>query len=125
MVVAHSLGCIATTYLPFDVVGRIQEALLAAPADPERRAVLSNFAPVPFANLFYRSVLVGSGNDRYCLAWLGAAYVHAWGRELLRLSDAGHTNIASDHSACPWGLVLLASLLGQALQTKEAGATAV
>src|SRR5690606_34688346 len=36
IVVAHSLGCIATTHLPADVVDRIQGALLVAPADPER-----------------------------------------------------------------------------------------
>jgi uncharacterized protein len=45
VIAAHSLGCIATTHLPNDVVQRIQGALLVAPADPERRGVLSDFAP--------------------------------------------------------------------------------
>src|SRR5205085_928012 len=44
IVVAHSLGCIATVHLPPAVAGRIQGALLVAPADPERRAALQDFA---------------------------------------------------------------------------------
>nr|MBP7567806.1 alpha/beta fold hydrolase [Burkholderiaceae bacterium] len=44
---AHSLGCIASTHLPPEAAARVQGALLVAPADPERRAVLSDFAPVP------------------------------------------------------------------------------
>ncbi len=47
VVAAHSLGCIATTHLPSDVARRVQGALLVAPADPERRGVLADFAPVP------------------------------------------------------------------------------
>ncbi|MGA8786262.1 MAG: alpha/beta hydrolase, partial [Polaromonas sp.] len=54
VVVAHSLGCIATTHLPPEAASRIQGALLAAPADPERRAILSDFAPVPYQKLPYR-----------------------------------------------------------------------
>ena len=45
VIAAHSLGCIATSHLPAEAVERIQGALLVAPADPERRAVLSGFAP--------------------------------------------------------------------------------
>ncbi len=48
-IAAHSLGCIATTHLSEAAAARIQGALLVAPADPERRAVLSDFAPVPYA----------------------------------------------------------------------------
>ncbi|MEO6853745.1 MAG: alpha/beta hydrolase, partial [Rhodoferax sp.] len=92
---------------------------------PERRAVLSDFAPVPYDRLPYRSVLVASSNDPYCPVRLAGAYARAWGSELVRMSDAGHINIASGHGDWPLGLALLASLTGQALQPKEALATAV
>ena len=62
VIVAHSLGCIATAHLPAAAAARIRGALLVAPADPERRAVLSDFSPVPYAKLPYRSALVDSNN---------------------------------------------------------------
>jgi predicted alpha/beta hydrolase family esterase len=114
VVVAHSLGCIATTHLPPEAVQRIQGALLVAPADPERRAILSDFAPVPYQKLPYRSVLVASSNDSYCPVRLAGAYARAWGSEFVRLQDAGHINIESGHGEWPLGLALLQSLVGDA-----------
>ena len=38
VLVAHSLGCIASTHLPSEAAARVHGALLVAPADPERRA---------------------------------------------------------------------------------------
>ncbi len=112
VVVAHSLGCIATAHLPDEVAARIQGALLVAPADPERRAVLSDFAPVPYQQLPYRSVLVASSNDPFCPARLAGAYARAWGSEFVRLQDAGHINIESGHGEWPLGIALLQSLAG-------------
>jgi predicted alpha/beta hydrolase family esterase len=112
VVVAHSLGCIATTHLPAEAVARIQGALLVAPADPERRAALADFAPVPYQKLPYRNVLVASSNDPYCPIRLSGAYARAWGSELVRLQDAGHINVESGHGEWPLGLALLQSLLG-------------
>ena len=78
VVVAHSLGCIATVHLPREAARRVQAALLVAPADPERRAVLHDFAPVPYERLPYRSIVVASSNDPYCPARLAGAYARAW-----------------------------------------------
>ena len=114
VVVAHSLGCIATTHLPAEAVARIQGALLVAPADPERRAALVDFAPVPCQKLPYRNVLVASNNDPYCPVRLAGAYARAWGSELVRLQDAGHINVESGHGEWPLGLALLQSLMGEA-----------
>ena len=114
VVVAHSLGCIATTHLPPEAVARIQGALLVAPADPERRAALADFAPVPYQKLPYRNVLIASSNDPYCPVRLAGAYARAWGSELVRLQDAGHINVDSGHGAWPLGLALLQSLMGDA-----------
>jgi len=112
VVVAHSLGCIAVSHLPQEVTGRISGALLVAPADPERRAALADFAPVPYQPLPYRSVLVASSNDPYCPVRLAGAYARAWGSEFVRLQNAGHVNVESGHGEWPLGLALLQSLTG-------------
>ena len=115
VVVAHSLGCIATAHLPEEAVKRIQGALLVAPADPERRAIFSDFAPVPYQKLPYRSVLVASSNDPYCPVRLAGAYARAWGSEFVRMQNAGHINVVSGHGQWPLGVALLQSLAGDLL----------
>jgi len=110
VIVAHSLGCIATTHLGPEATARIAGALLVAPADPERRAVLSDFAPVPYEKLPYPSVVVASTNDPYCPVRLAGAYARAWGSEFVRMQNAGHINIDSGHGDWPLGLALLQSL---------------
>lgn len=113
VVVAHSLGCITTAHLPPEAVSRIRGALLVAPADPERRSALNDFAPVPYQKLPYRSVLVASSNDPFCPVRLAGAYARAWGSEFVRMQDAGHINVESGHGEWPLGMALLQSLLGQ------------
>jgi uncharacterized protein len=113
MIAAHSLGCIATTHLSREVAERIRGALLVAPADPERRAVLNDFAPVLANALPYRSIVVGSKNDPYCPARRAGAYARAWGSEFVRLQAAGHINVESVHGDWPLGLALLQSLAGE------------
>lgn len=110
VVVAHSLGCIATTLLPSTVAGRICGALLVAPADPERRGHLADFAPVPYQPLPYRSVVVASTNDPFCPVRTAGAYARSWGSEVVRLQNAGHINIESGFGEWPLGLALLQSL---------------
>ena len=112
IIVAHSLGCMATAHLPAEAVACIQGALLVAPADPERRAILSDFAPVPYQKLPYRSVLVASSNDPYCPVRLAGAYARAWGSEFVRIQNGGHINIESGHGEWPLGVALLQSLAG-------------
>lgn len=124
VIAAHSLGCIATTHLGAQAAARIRGALLVAPADPERRAVLSDFAPVPYGRLPYRSVLVASGNDPFCPIRLAGAYARAWGSEFVRLQQAGHINVESGHGEWPLGWALLHSLLGDAEPAPVAGARA-
>ena len=118
VLVAHSLGCIASTHLPPDAVARIQGALLVAPADPERRAPLVDFAPVPSQILPYRSVVVASSNDPYCPVRTAGAYARSWGSEFVRLQNAGHINIDSGFGAWPLGLALLQSLVATPLVFK-------
>ena len=113
VVAAHSLGCIATMHLPSEVACRIRGALLVAPADPERRGVLADFAPVPYQPLPYRSVLVASTNDPYCPIRTAGAYARSWGSEVVRLQNAAHINVESGHGEWPLGLALLQSLMAE------------
>jgi predicted alpha/beta hydrolase family esterase len=110
LLVAHSLGCIVVSHLPSEAQARVHGALLVAPADPERRAVLVDFAPVPHAQLPFRSTLVASTDDPYCPVRLAGAYARAWGSQLVRLPDAGHINVESGHGEWPQGLELLRAL---------------
>ena len=115
VIAAHSLGCIATTYLPPEAVARIQGALLVAPADPERRAVLADFSPVPYQPLPYRSIVVASSNDPFCSVRTAGAYARAWGSEMVRLQNAGHINADSGLGDWPLGWALLQSLMGSSV----------
>ena len=110
VIAAHSLGCIATTHLHAEVARRIQGVLLVAPADPERREVLSDFAPVPYQPLPYQSIVVVSTNDPSCPSRTAGAYARSWGSELVRLQNAGHINEESGFGDWPLGLALLQSL---------------
>lgn len=114
VIAAHSLGCIATAHLPPEVSERIAGALLVAPADPERRSVLADFAPVPYQRLPYHSIVVGSNTDPFCPVRTAGAYARAWGSEFLRLQDAGHINLEAGFGPWPLGLGLLQSLIGEA-----------
>jgi predicted alpha/beta hydrolase family esterase len=111
VIAAHSLGCVAAVHLPPEAVGRVAAALLVAPADPERRAVLADFAPVPYQRLPYRSIVVASNTDPYCPSRTAGAYARAWGSEFVRLQDAGHINLEAGFGAWPLGRGLLQSLL--------------
>ena len=121
VIAAHSLGCITTVHLPDEAARRIQGALLVAPADPERRGVLADFAPVPYQALPYRSIVVASSNDPFCPARLAGAYARAWGSEFMRLQEAGHINVDSGHGDWPLGLALLQSLAGLPSRWVEQG----
>lgn len=114
VIAAHSLGCIAITHLPPEVASHIQGALLVAPADPERRGVLADFAPVPYQRLPYSSIIVASNTDPFCPVRTAGAYARAWGSEFVRLQDAGHINLEAGFGPWPLGLALLQSLVDTA-----------
>ena len=114
VIAAHSLGCIATAHLPPEAMARIAAALLVAPADPERRSVLNDFAPVPYQPLPFKSILVASNTDPYCPVRSAGAYARAWGSEFVRLQNAGHINLEAGFGPWPLGHALLQTLADEA-----------
>ena len=110
LLVAHGLGCIAAAHLGDEASARVRGALLVAPVDPERRAQISSFAPVPHAPLPYRSVMVASSNDPGCPVRLAGAFARAWGSEFVRMQNAGHIDHDSGHGPWPLGQALFQSL---------------
>ena len=125
VIAAHSLGCIATAHLPPEVAARIRGALLVAPADPERRAVLADFAPVPYQRLPYSSIIVASNTDPFCPVRTAGAYARAWNSEFVRLQNAGHVNLEAGFGPWPLGLALLQSLVAGAESLQLLDTTAV
>ncbi|MDD5029291.1 MAG: alpha/beta hydrolase [Rhodoferax sp.] len=113
VLVAHSLGCIAATHLPPEVTRHVAAALLVAPADPERHALLADFSPVPYQRLPYRSIVVASNTDPFCPVRTAGAYARAWDSEFVRLQDAGHINLDAGFGPWPLGWGLLQSLLAE------------
>mgnify|MGYP003610357055 CR=1 FL=1 len=128
IVVAHSLGCIATAHLPPPVLARIGAALLVAPADAERRPRLADFAPVPRRRLPFASLVVASDDDPYCPPQRSRELAESWGSAYVLLPGAGHINVDSGHRRWTEGLALLAGLQREASaaageQTKLSGAS--
>ncbi|MDD2926675.1 alpha/beta hydrolase [Rhodoferax sp.] len=113
VIAAHSLGCIAASHLPAEAAACIRGALLVAPADPERRSVLADFAPVPYQRLPYHSIIVASNDDPFCPVRTAGAYARAWGSEFVRLQSAGHINVEAGFGPWPLGLALLRSLVDE------------
>ncbi len=115
VIVAHSLGSIATAHLVARGLGRnLVGLLLVAPADVERvdaPAEVRNFAPLPLGELAIPSIVVASDDDPYCNWARSEQLAQAWGSELVRLNAAGHINADSGFGEWPEGQAILQGLL--------------
>ncbi|HRC58107.1 MAG TPA: alpha/beta hydrolase [Kofleriaceae bacterium] len=114
VLIAHSLGCIATARWLGTVRRPVAAALLVAPPDVEREGApeaLRAFAPMPRQRLPLRTVVVASTNDTYATLDYATTLARQWGSELVVLQDAGHINVESGHGPWPQGLALLRQLL--------------
>jgi uncharacterized protein len=114
ILIAHSLGCITVAHwaaqAPAELLGRVQGALLVAPADVQRNncpAALQNFAPIPQQPLPFPSQLVGSDNDSAASAARAIELARDWGSDVVILSSAGHINVQSGHQRWKQGFSYL------------------
>ncbi|SFI57219.1 hypothetical protein SAMN05216206_2437 [Pseudomonas guineae] len=114
ILIAHSLGCITVAHwaaqAPAELLGRVQGALLVAPADVQRSncpSALQNFAPIPQQPLPFPSQLVGSDNDSAASAARAIELARDWGSYVTILSGAGHINVQSGHQRWEQGFTYL------------------
>ncbi len=117
VVVAHSLGVIATVEAAAEGLIEIAGAFLVAPpADDAIGAIPAidpAFVPVTRRRVNFPSILVGSRNDPYASIQETAELAEAWGAALVDAGEAGHINAASGHGPWPEGLMSFAGFLGR------------
>ena len=129
ILIAHSLGCITVAHwaaqAPAELLGRVQGALLVAPADVQRNncpAALHNFAPIPQQPLPFPSQLVGSDNDSAASAARAIELARDWGSDVAILSGAGHINVQSGHQRWEQGFSYLYHLQNRIEQSNRCSA---
>ncbi|MFI8382882.1 alpha/beta hydrolase [Pseudomonas sp. NPDC079086] len=129
ILIAHSLGCITVAHwaaqAPAELLGRVQGALLVAPADVQRNncpAALQNFAPIPQQPLPFPSQLVGSENDSAASAARAIELARDWGSDVVILSGAGHINVQSGHQRWEQGFSYLYHLQNRIEQSNRCSA---
>lgn len=98
--VAHSLGCLLAAHLASRPAARhVKGAFLVAPCDLEQTERLHpgviDFGAMPTDPLPFRTLVIGSRDDRYMDFARLRRYVARWGAELHDLGQAGHINIES------------------------------
>jgi predicted alpha/beta hydrolase family esterase len=117
VLVAHSLGVLATVHAAPRLAGKAVGAFLVAPPDEANLATLPEidpaFAPVPRAPLPFPAVLVASSNDPYCSPGAAAEFARAWGARFADAGAADHINAESGHGPWPEGLMRFAGFLRQ------------
>ena len=100
VLVAHSLGCLASVAWAAHSrqTARVAAALLVAPPDLDReelRETLPGWSPVPLQKLPFPSVLIASRNDPFCRPERARQFAEAWGAQLIDAGPRGHLNAES------------------------------
>jgi hypothetical protein len=115
ILIAHSLGVIASVHATAKLGDKIAGGFLVAP--PSERAMTaipaidSRFAPIPTAPLPFPSVLVASRDDPYSSFGEAEDLAYAWGSAHADAGFSGHINIKSGYGPWPEGLMRFAGFL--------------
>ncbi|POY35819.1 alpha/beta hydrolase [Solitalea longa] len=113
ILVAHSLGCIATALWAQNPSRKIKAALLVAPADTEAKGIpkeIKSFKPIPQKPLPFKSIVVASTNDKYISLERANNLAQNWGSEFINVGAVGHINSDSNLGEWELGLELLKEL---------------
>lgn len=114
IIVAHSLGCIATAHWARQTKLPVKAALLVAPADAERPSfpeTATGFTPIPLESLPFPTIVAASTNDEYCSLERAAFIAGHWGSRFVNVGDKGHINALSGLEDWAEGQFMLRSLL--------------
>ena len=117
LLIAHSLGCLATASLfALPTPPPIAAALLVAPPNPGKAQAppeLAPFDPPARRRFGVPGLVVISSNDAYAEEIYSLELAEDWGLEVVRLGPCGHINSESGHGDWPEGLALLDGLVGR------------
>lgn len=117
LLIAHSLGCLATANLmALSNPPAIAGVMLVAPPDPGRAdtpSPVAAFAPPARPRFRVPGLVAVSSSDVYANESYSLELALAWGLEAVRVGACGHINEASGHGDWPEGLALLDGLLGR------------
>jgi predicted alpha/beta hydrolase family esterase len=99
LAVAHSFGCLALArYLADHPDSPIREALLVAPAEPDKFGIAE---ALPHQRLPRRSRLIASSTDPWMSAASAARWAHRWGASFSNLGPVGHINAEAGFGPLP------------------------
>ena len=117
VIVAHSLGVIATLHAAQRVGEKIAGAFLVAPpseaAMREMPSIDSAFLPIPRARLPFPATMVGSSNDPYADLLFARHLAQDVGAQFIDAGAAGHINIDSGHGPWPEGSLAFANFMAR------------
>jgi hypothetical protein len=117
VIVAHSLGVIATLHAAQRVGSVIAGAFLVAPPSAdvirEHPAIDPAFLPVPRSRLPFPAVIVGSTDDPYADAAFAPELARNTGAHFIDAGAAGHINVDSGHGPWPEGSLAFAHFIAK------------
>ncbi len=115
VIVAHSLGVLATLHAAARVGDKIAGAFLVAP--PSERAIRETpqidaaFLPYPRSRLPFKATLVGSDDDPFAEPGFARELAEAIGATYLDAGASGHIHVDSGHGPWPEGSMAFAHFL--------------
>lgn len=117
VIVAHSLGAIATLHAAQRVGDRIAGAFLVAPPSEavirEMPQVDSAFLPVPRSRLPFPAIIVGSSDDPYADLLFARHLAADIGAKFIDAGASGHINADSGHGPWPEGSLAFANFIAK------------
>ena len=117
VIVAHSLGVIATLHAAQRVGSVIAGAFLVAPPSAdvirEHPAIDPAFLPLPRSRLPFPAVIVGSTDDPYADAAFAPELARNTGAHFMDAGAAGHINVDSGHGPWPEGSLAFAHFIAK------------
>jgi predicted alpha/beta hydrolase family esterase len=118
VLVAHSLGCmlVASWAAYSRNTNRVQAALMVAPADTESaflQGSIHGWTGIQLQKLPFKSSVIASGNDPFCLLTKAQSFAQSWGAEFTDVGLLGHINAKSELGDWPQGYEKLMQLIQQ------------
>jgi uncharacterized protein len=115
VLLAHSLGVLATVHAAPFLAGKVKGAFLVAPPSQNILSIVEGIDPafltLPTDPLAFPAVLVASRNDKYSSFEESAALAKALGAKLVDAGYSGHINSESGYGPWPEGLMSFATFL--------------